>query len=160
MVSVDLDPDSMYTLEGGGLGSAGGEGGGGGPAGEVIVFDDVDGDEDLDDELLQQANVFIPGKDSPNFGQALGFTVGGRRRSSARSSVDEGVGGGMGRHSAAALRRRQHRHQSELSEEEEEEEGEGEDGGNMEQIGEDEGERGDGAKGGSANKTRKNRKRR
>ena len=160
MVSVDLETDNMYALEGGG----GGGGGGGGTIEDVVDFDDVDGDEDLDEELLKQANVFIPGKDSPNFGQ---FSVGVRRQSSSsKSSLDDvfGGSGGPGGRQAAEFRRRQRRQHEELSEEaeEEEEEEEGEDIGDedhLEQI-EDSGVGGERAKSGSAHRTGKMRKRR
>ncbi|GFN86773.1 ras and EF-hand domain-containing protein-like [Plakobranchus ocellatus] len=110
LVSVDLDPASMYALEGGG-----------GTSGEAIVFDD---DDDVDEELLSQANVFIPGKDTAKFG-TLGD--GRRRSSSSRSSLDDSGLGGMGRHAAGMRRRQQRRQHSELSEEQEEEEEEEED---------------------------------
>ncbi|KAK3783026.1 hypothetical protein RRG08_015365 [Elysia crispata] len=160
LVSVDLETDNMYALEGGG----GGGGGGGGTIEDVVDFDDVDGDEDLDEELLKQANVFIPGKDSPNFGQ---FSVGVRRQSSSsKSSLDDvfGGSGGPGGRQAAEFRRRQRRQHEELSEEaeEEEEEEEGEDIGDedhLEQI-EDSGVGGKRAKSGSAHRTGKMRKRR
>ncbi|GFR95275.1 Ras-related protein Rab-39B-like [Elysia marginata] len=159
LVSVDLESDNIYALEGGGGGGGSGGGGGGtgrsgSTAGDASVFDDIDGDTDVDEELLKQANVFIPGKDSPNFGNSVGYSVSAQRRSSsARSSMDEGTGGGGGGRYTAGLRRRQRRQHQELSEEAEEEEGEDE-----EQIEEDGGEGGTKADG--AQRTGKNRKRR